>query len=485
MEQFKRKYTPAMKQKRIFATDNSYFNQMFKRSIQKELQTWAADSHRKPLILRGARQVGKTSVVGQLGREFDNFLSINLEKRDARLIFETTDNVKELLPLLFLYCNISQKPGRTLLFIDEIQSCPQAVSLLRYFYEELPELYVIAAGSLLETMLDKHISLPVGRVEYLALHPCSFIEFLGAIGEERFINLIVSGKLPQAFHSQMKLLFNTYALIGGMPEVVARYAEKKDIVALSGVYNQLLNAYKNDVEKYANGNTQTAIIRHILEEGWAFSGQSITLGGFASSAYKAREVGEAFRTLEKALLLELVYPTTQCIPPAIADLKRAPKLIWLDAGLVNYAAEIQKEYLLSQNLIDTWRGMAAEQIVAQELKALSCEVGKKRKFWIRAKRGSSAEVDFIYLYDGLIIPIEVKSGHNAHLKSIHQFMNEAPHDIAIRIWSEPFSVDQISTNEGKSFRLINLPFYMIAALPQIIDEQCSPFVHPERIHSFG
>lgn len=114
--------------------------------------------------------------------------------------------------------------------------------------------------------------------------------------------------------------------------------------------------------------------------------------------------------------------------PATTDLKRAPKLIWLDTGLVNYAAEIQKEYLLSKDLTDTWRGMAAEQIVAQELKALSNEVGKKQKFWVRAKRGSSAEVDFVYIYGGKIIPIEVENGHNAHLKSIHQFMNETEHD---------------------------------------------------------
>lgn len=180
------------------------------------------------------------------------------------------------------------------------------------------------------------------------------------------------------------------------------------------------------------------MIRYILEEGWAFAGQSITLGGFASSSYKARETGESFRTLEKALLLELVYPTVNAVLPVTADLKKSPKLIWLDAGLVNYAANIQKEYLLSKELTDVWRGMAAEQIVAQELKALSAEVGVKRKYWMRAKRGSSSEVDFIYLYDGLVIPIEVKSGHNAHLKSLHQFMNEAPHDIAVRVWSGNF-----------------------------------------------
>lgn len=441
---------------------------MFERRIQNQLHEWAEKNNRKPLILRGARQVGKTTIVEQFGKEFDNFLSLNLEKKEAKDLFESTDDVKMLLPLLFLYDNKPQRPGRTLLFIDEIQSSPQAVALLRYFYEELPELYVIAAGSLLENMLDKHISLPVGRVEYMALYPCSFIEFLQAIGEGRFVDWILEARLPEAFHQQLMLLFNSYALIGGMPEIVARYAANRDVVSLSDTYNQLLNAYKNDVEKYAETNTQAAVIRYILEEGWGYAGQTVTLGGFAQSAYKARETGEAFRTLEKALLLELVYPTTHTIMPATTDLKRAPKLIWLDTGLVNYAAEIQKEYLLSKDLTDTWRGMAAEQIVAQELKALSNEVGKKQKFWVRAKRGSSAEVDFVYIYGGKIIPIEVKNGHNAHLKSIHQFMNETEHDLAVRIWSGNYAIDEVTTNEGKHFKLINLPFYMIAALPNIL-----------------
>lgn len=260
----------------------------------------------------------------------------------------------------------------------------------------------------------------------------------------------------------------TYAMIGGMPEVVARYAANKDIVVLSRTYNQILNGFKNDVEKYAESNKQAHVIRYILDEGWAFSGQTITLGGFAASAYKARETGEAFRTLNKAMLLELVYPTTNVIMPAVSDLKKSSKLFWLDAGLVNYASGIQREYLLKKDLMDTWRGMAAEQIVAQELKALSFDVGLKRNYWMRNKRGSTAEVDFIIVFDGKIIPVEVKSGHNAHLKSIHQFMIETNHDIAIRIWSGSQSVDKVKTLNGKEFRLINLPFYMISALPHIL-----------------
>ena len=441
---------------------------MFVRIIETELEKWALNPYRKPLVLRGARQVGKTTVVNRFAEQFDNYLYINLEKLSSKQLVESTDDVKKLLPLLFLYCNKIRKEGRTLLFIDEIQASSHALSLLRYFYEDSPEIFVIAAGSLLETMLDKHISLPVGRVEYMAIHPCSFIEYLTAIGEGRFVDMITKAELPNAFHEEILKHFNLYALLGGMPEVVARYAANKDIVALSKIYNQLLNAYKNDVEKYAESNTQANVIRYILEEGWAFSGQTITLGGFAGSPYKARETGEAFRTLNKAMLLELVYPTTNVLMPAVSDLKKSPKLFWIDAGLVNYASGIQKEYLINKDLMDTWRGMAAEQIVAQELKTLSFETGLKQNYWMRNKRGSTAEVDFIIVFDGKIIPIEVKSGHNAHLKSIHQFMNEANHDIAIRVWSGNFSIDKVKTISAKEFRLINLPFYMISALPHIL-----------------
>ena len=441
---------------------------MFFRQIEVELEKWAAKPGRKPLILRGARQVGKTTVVHKFGEKFDNYLYVNLEKSSAKDLMESKDEVKNLMPLLFLYTNKTRKEGTTLLFIDEIQVSAHSLSLLRYFYEETPEIFVIAAGSLLETMLDKHISIPVGRVEYMALHPCSFIEFLIAIGEERFVALIVKGELPEAFHTTIMNFFNIYALIGGMPEIIACYANQRDILGLSSVFNQLLNGYKNDVEKYAENNKQANVIRHILENGWAFSAQTITFGGFASSAYQARETGEALRTLSKAMLLALVYPTTSVLMPIISDLKKAPKLFWLDAGLVNYTAGIQREYILKKDLLDTWGGRAAEQIVAQEFTALHFEVGKKNNFWVRNKRGSTAEVDFVYEWKGIVFPVEVKSGHNAHLKSLHQFMLEANHDLAIRVWSGKHSIDIVNNPNGKSFKLINLPFYMIAALPNIL-----------------
>jgi predicted AAA+ superfamily ATPase len=441
---------------------------MFKRDIIVNLEAWAADSHRKPLILRGARQVGKTTVVNEFGKQFDNYLPLNLEKQEAAKLFDLSVPLKDLMPLLFAHCGVIRKEGRTLLFIDEIQNSAKAISLLRYFYEELPDIYVIAAGSLLENIVDIHTSFPVGRVQYLALRPCSFREFLQAIQEETLLPVLAQPEITSAFHERLMNLFNIYTLIGGMPEVIQLYAERRDILSLNNIYETLLQGYRDDVEKYTTGKLLPDVVRFLLKEGWHKAGQSITLGGFAGSSYKAREVGEAFRLLEKAMLLELVYPTTATEVPATSEIKRTPKLIWLDTGLVNYAAQVQKQILGANDILDAWRGMIAEQIVAQELLTLTNKVSQKRNFWVRGQNDSSAEVDYIWVQESSIFPIEVKSGHNAHLRSLHSFMERSSQTVAFRVWSQPYSVNEVKTVQGKQFRLINLPFYLVGELPDII-----------------
>lgn len=443
---------------------------MFKRDILEQLSAWANKSHRKPLILRGARQVGKTTVVHQFGEGFENYLYVNLEDELARGLFASSRSVAEVLTDLFIYCGRERRPGKTLLFLDEVQNSERAVAALRYFYEQLPEIYVIAAGSLLENLIDVHASFPVGRVEYMALHPCSFREFLVAMGEEslrRYIESSPEASVP--FHAKLLSLYNRYALIGGMPEAIQRYAESKDLKSLDDVYETLLQGYRDDVEKYARNRTQTDVIRYILTYGWGEAGKQITLGRFASSDYKARETGEAFRTLEKALLLELVYPTTSVSLPILPDVKRAPKLIWLDTGLVNYAAGIQKEVFAAKDILDVWRGAIAEQLVAQELLTLTDKVSARRSFWVRGKEGASAEVDFVWSYDGVMIPIEVKSGHNAHLRSLHSFVNQSEHcNLAVRVWGEPLSCDRVQTTSGQEFTLLNVPYYMVGMLGALV-----------------
>ncbi|MCL1943431.1 MAG: AAA family ATPase [Candidatus Azobacteroides sp.] len=445
---------------------------MFERNLITELEQWAAKSNRKPLILRGSRQVGKTTLVDGFSRNFENYLYLNFEKNPSAItLFEKEQEIDDLTAEIFLFCNKENKPGKTLLFIDEIQNSKTAITKLRYFYEaKLPDLYIIAAGSLLETMLNKKVSFPVGRVEYLAVRPCVFNEFLRAVGETQLEKALFDRRIPEALHGKTMNLFHTFTLVGGMPEVVADYAANKNFVGLNSIYESLLTSYRDDVEKYARNETMSQTIRYILQSGWKFASERITLGGFAGSSYKSREMGEAFRTLEKTFILELCHPTTDCLVPITRDLKRSPKLLWLDCGLVNYAANVQREVFGAADILDAWRGKIAEQIVAQELLALDSRVSNQRNFWVRNKKDSDAEVDFVLQQAGKVIPIEVKSGHNAKLKSLHLFMDEAPHDIAVRIWSQPFSTDEVTTQKGKKFKLINLPFYYLNVLDEILKE---------------
>lgn len=442
---------------------------MFRRNIIDKLEAWKQDERHKPLILRGARQVGKTTVVNEFGTQFDNYLYFNLERPENVKLFEMEIPLDDLTNMLFASLGKQQKKGSTLIFIDEIQNSPKTIALLRYFYEQRPDLYVIAAGSLLENLVDVKVSFPVGRVQYLALRPCSFYEFLGALGKNNLLGILSQkAEYSAAFHDQLMHLFNQYAIVGGMPEAVQQYSNTQDIIAIEDIYETLVQAYKDDSEKYAKGNKLTDVVRFILSYGWAFSGETITLGNFANSGYKSREVGEAFRLLEKAMLLELVYPVSSTQLPVIPETKRRPKLVWFDTGLVNYQAGIRKEIIGSTEMVDSWRGHIAEQIVAQELLALEDRVGQHRSFW--AKPNNGAEVDFIFIHESKLYPIEVKSGTNAHLRSLQVFMDNSDIDLAIRIWSKVYSVDNVKTPKGKEFRLINLPFYLIGRLHQVLEE---------------
>lgn len=441
---------------------------MFRRNIISKLEAWKQDKKHKPLILRGARQVGKTTVVNEFGSQFDNYLYFNLERNENAKLFEMEIPLDDLVNMLYASVGKVKKEGTTLLFIDEIQNSPKTIALLRYFYEQRPDLYVIAAGSLLENLVDVKVSFPVGRVQYLALRPCSFSEFLGAIGKNNLLAVLSQkAEYTVAFHEQLMHLFNQYTIVGGMPEAVQQYAETQDVIGIEDVYETLVQAYKDDSEKYVRGNKLTDVVRFILSYGWAFSGETITLGNFANSGYKSREVGEAFRLLEKAMLLELIYPVSSTQLPIIPETKRMPKLIWFDTGLVNYQAGIRKEIIGSTDMVDSWRGHIAEQITAQELLTLDDRVGQHRSFW--AKPNNGAEVDFIFAHNSKLYPIEVKSGTNAHLRSLQVFMDSSGVNIAIRIWSKPYSVDKVKTIHGKEFTLINLPFYLIGNLRNVLD----------------
>ena len=210
------------------------------------------------------------------------------------------------------------------------------------------------------------------------------------------------------------------------------------------------------------------------------AGSAITFNGFGESNYKSREMGESFRILEKAMLLELVYPPVNTALPIITESKKSPKLLWLDIGLVNFAAGNQREVFGAKDILDVWRGHLAEQLVGQELLTLNDQYGTIRAFWVRNAKGSDAEVDFVCNIQSTLIPIEVKSGINSKLRSLHSFVdqsnktqNASPCKLAVRIWSGPYSTDTVTTAAGNSFFLINIPFYLIGALHTIVEEYLS------------
>ncbi len=443
---------------------------MFERIAIRYLRSWAAKEERKPLVLRGARQVGKTTLVELFAKDFDTYIYLNLEERENAELFAADYSFEDLLAGIYFKANKQQDANkRTLIFIDEIQNEPKAVQVLRYFYEKRPDLYVIAAGSLLESLMGRHISFPVGRVEYMALHPCTFVEFLKAMGQNVIAEQIEQVSLPASLHSHAIDLFKKYMIVGGLPEAVANYAQFNDLVRLNGVFNSLLSGYRDDVEKYANKPKEQDAIRYILNYGWTAAGHRIQFAKFTGSTFKAAEVGNAFRTLEKTLLLELVYPLTSSSLPILPDLKKSPKLLWLDTGLVNYVAGMQEDLLFNKDADELWNGDIAEHVVGQELLGATYNFGEKRMFWVRDAKNSQAEVDFLIRYKSHLLPIEVKTGNNAKLRSLHLFMEESKETIALRLWNGPMTSDTITKSNGETFTLYNIPLYYAGHLQQFLD----------------
>lgn len=442
---------------------------MFNRSILSELVAWSAKPGRKPLVIRGARQVGKTTVINQFAKQFDQYIYLNLELQNDRQAFDQFKTIETLVQTLFFLKNLSlAKKNNTLLFIDEIQEVPEALNILRYFYETEPGIAVIAAGSLLETLFNKNISFPVGRVEYKLLRPVSFPEFLEAMGEIEALQYLKQMPAPAFTHDKLISLFHTYALIGGMPEVIANYSKNKDLNALSPIYDSLITAYTDDVEKYTSSASQVQHIRHAIRASFSQAGKRIKFEGFGNSPYRSRDMGEALRTLEKALLIQLIYPCTEAQLPLLPDYKKSPRLQVLDTGMLNYFVGIQREILGTPDLNKVYQGSLIEHLVGQELLATQFNALSGLNFWVREKKESTAEVDYIWLFEGKLIPIEVKSGTEGKLKSLHLYMDIAPHTMAVRFYAGEISITKASTPGGKTYQLLNLPYYLVSQVDQYL-----------------
>ncbi len=440
---------------------------IYYRKLYSYLLKWKDSRNHKPLVIRGARQVGKSTLVQEFGKEFRFSIILNLEKPQDKNLFERLDNATDIINAIFISRGIPYTKEATLIFIDEIQESPQALKLLRYFHEEYPDLYFIAAGSLLEFALRKVPSFPVGRVDQVVLHPFDFEEFLLALNRQDILHELETIPVRNYAHDTVLDLFHDFAIIGGMPEIVKTYVDGKNMINLGGIYINLWQSYRDDVEKYASNSTERKVIRHIIDMA-PFEKDRITLAGFGNSNYRSREVGEALRCLDMARIIQLIYPSTNMETPAAPDFTRKPRLQFVDTGLLNYTIGHQAEMIGLHDLSGFYRGKIIQHLTAQQLQAQYNLPLYKPLFWVREKANSNAEVDLLYQYKKFLFPIEIKSGTHGTLRSLHQFVERSNHKYGVRLSANHFSVEKVRTPAGTPYILMNIPYYASTRIPQYV-----------------
>jgi len=443
---------------------------MFDRNIVGYLKKWYGSDNRKPLLIRGVRQCGKTSAVRLFANGNPGYMEINLEAPGEKDVFQRELTAKELLSAIRLSKGGTASVERSILFIDEIQTCPEAVKYLRYLYEDVPELAVIASGSLLELYLAREsIQFPVGRVEHAFMYPVTFREFLRASAREDMIDEMNKIPIPSYAVPVLYKEYVNYSILGGMPEVLNAKLEGAELEELSTVYSSLMISFLDDIPKYASNRTMAEVIRCCLEAVPSETGKRITYSGFGGSSYRSREAGEAIRMLQKAMLIHLVHASGSMKPPIIENRRKSPKLLFVDSGLLMHLMGAQWETIGTKDLNSAFRGILAEQCIGQAIAANHRDRFPAMRFWARDKRGSSSEVDFLLQHGERLIPVEVKSGATGRLRSVHRFMEDSKLDIAVRFYGGEVRVDSLRTPSGRKFSLLNLPHFLVGQLNEYLD----------------
>ena len=439
---------------------------MFSRSINSFLQKWFNGARRKPLLIRGARQTGKTTAVREFAGNIPGYIELNMEYPGEKRVFEQQLSVQDLLKSIQLSRNRTAPLKESLLFIDEIQACPAAIRYIRLFYEQIPELAVIVSGSLLEVYLQHSgIEFPVGQVTSISMHPLSFREYLHAFHREDIAALLNAVPIPDYAVPVVYKEYVKFVLAGGMPEATQAVLGGADAGEMKLLYSSLLVSFLDDIPKYASNRTMTEVIRHCLESVPVETGSRIKFAGFGNSQYRSREVGEAMRMLQRAGLVSIVYPTSSIKPPPKPNLRKSPKLFYLDSGLLAYSLGAQWSEAGTMDLSGAFNGVLAEQCIAQALVKSDTVL----RFWARDSRGSNSKVDFVVQHRGKLIPVEVKSGATGRLRSLHRFIDECPHGYAVRFYSGPVQVDDLRTPAGKDYSLLNMPHFLAGELSEYLN----------------
>lgn len=420
--------------------------QYFKRHIDKYLEEWKNSLNRKPLLVRGARQVGKSSAIRHLGKGFKYFVEINLERqKDIKTLFGDNLNVKNICAQLSAIYNTPIIPGETLLFFDEIQESQRAISSLRYFYEDYPELHVIAAGSLLEFTLKELPSFGVGRIRSMYMYPFSFDEFLEAQGLALQVNFKKNDAdcehpLPVPLHDDMVSQLRSYYLVGGMPEAVRIWVQTGNYKECAIVHNDILDTYQDDFKKYKT-RISPLLLSQTLKSVALQAGEKFVYAQVNNTA-DGTSVKEALSLLTLAgLVTPVVHTAANGIPLGAEVNEKFRKFLFLDIGLMQSLLGIQaKDILIANDMDFVNKGGLSEMFAGLELMKYDNYLSKPELYyWQRIERGAQAEVDYVISRKGKIYPVEVKANNSGSMQSMYKFLELKRSEYGIRTSLEPFS----------------------------------------------
>jgi len=436
------------------------------RALNQSLIEWKDSPGRQPLLLRGARQTGKTYLVEHFGKaQFDSVITINFEREKHYAdCFDTLDP-KRIVQEIELLSNQAITAGKSLLFFDEIQECPNAIKALRYFYEEMPELHVIGAGSLLEFALSsKNFSMPVGRVSYRYLYPLTFSEMLKAFGLNKLYdylkNIAPNEKIPPSVHRELLQQLQIYFVLGGMPQVVDLYAKNKKLLLARQAQTSILNSYRDDFGKYAS-QVQQQYCERVFNKSFELIAKNFKYTDIDPDM-DYRSLKQAIQLLFKAnVLTPIYYSKATGLPLSATQVEKKYKLLFLDLGLVQASSRLPPELVLKHDIMQLNRGALTEQYVGQHL--LTCQPAYERAelyYWQRDTRGSQAEVDYVFPVNELLIPIEVKSGKLGRLRSLHLFMESHHSKLGIKL-----STDEFDTSQN----IWSIPLYLVEEVPRLVN----------------
>ena len=455
----------------------------YPRLIDNYLKEWALRPDRKPLLLRGARQVGKSTAVRQLGKQFENFVEINLEKQPPFIQFFQGDlDVKRIVPQLSAMVGKPIVAGQTLLFIDEIQASAEAIMALRFFKEDMPDLHVIAAGSLLEFALETLPTFGVGRIHSMFVYPMTFDEFLTACGEQLLLearnNATAKTPLALPLYERLVGLFRSYMLVGGMPEVVAKWVETRDYLACQEVQDDIVLTYQDDFPKYRK-RVDPTLLRLTLQSVALQIGNKFVYSQ-VGGGYSTNEVKKALEMLTLAGIITPVMHTNANGLPLGSEVDLTyRKMLLLDSGLLlrwlnmsGDTSELTAQILTHSTTDLVNKGALTEMIAGLELlRYRTPNMRHELFYWVRKAKNAQAEVDYLTTYQSEVLPIEVKAGIQGGMKSLWQFMREKKLKNAIRASLENFDVFTYTDTKDEAIRTVWVcPLFALSQINKVITD---------------